>query len=163
MSLSPQTDPKSTMMDIALGAHLTSPRKGFVHHGIYVGGRRVIHYGGYERSLRRSPVEIVTLDEFTRGRGLAIVDPVAPRYAGNACIERACSRLGEDRYRLWSNNCEHFTEWCISGASRSRQVEAYVETVRSLFDRLVRPVMRKPRSSRLRARISSQDATVGSA
>jgi len=151
------------MMDIALGAHLTSPRRGFVHHGIYVGGCRVIHYGGYERSLRRSPVEIVTLDEFTRGRGLGIVDSVAPRYAGNTCVERACSRLGEDRYRLLSNNCEHFTEWCISGASRSRQVEACVETVRSLLDRLVRPVTRKPRSSRLGVRNSSQGATFGSA
>jgi HRAS-like suppressor 3 len=150
---------KSTMMDIALGAHLTSPRRGFVHHGIYVGDRRVIHYGGYERSLRRRPVEIVTVEQFTRGRGLAIVDSVAPEYAGHACVERARSRLGEDRYRLWSNNCEHFTEWCISGASRSRQAEACVERLCGLLDRLVRPVMRKPRSWRFGPRVSPQGAT----
>ena len=40
-------------------------------------------------------------------------------------IARARSRLGEDRYRLWSNNCEHFIEWSLNGVNRSAQVEAH--------------------------------------
>jgi hypothetical protein len=35
---------------------------------------------------------------------------------------RARSRLGEDDYRLFSNNCEHFCNRCLSGVSHSAQV-----------------------------------------
>ena len=38
-------------------------------------------------------------------------------------VGRARSRLGEDRYRFLSNNCEHFSEWCVNGEPRSPQVE----------------------------------------
>jgi hypothetical protein len=38
-------------------------------------------------------------------------------------VARARSRLGEDRYRIASNNCEHFCHWCRSGENRSAQVE----------------------------------------
>jgi hypothetical protein len=39
-------------------------------------------------------------------------------------IQRARSRVGEDCYRLLTNNCEHFCEWCLRGEHRSYQVEA---------------------------------------
>jgi hypothetical protein len=38
-------------------------------------------------------------------------------------VARARSRLGEERYRTLSNNCEHFCTWCIHGENRSCQVE----------------------------------------
>lgn len=116
---------------LPLGAHLTTPRQGYVHHGIYVGGGRVIHYGGFDRHFRRQPVEEVSLDEFTRGRCLVVKSWVAPKFTGAECVERARSRLGENRYRFLSNNCEHFCEWCIEGSSRSAQVEAWRELVRN--------------------------------
>ncbi|EFL5564207.1 hydrolase, partial [Escherichia coli] len=31
---------------IILGAHLSSDRPGYTHHGIYVGNGKVIHYSG---------------------------------------------------------------------------------------------------------------------
>lgn len=106
------------------GAHLTSPRRGYIHHGIYAGDGRVIHYAGFGRALRRGPVEEVPLAEFAGGRGFAVQPWVAPKYPGDAVVTRARSRLGEDRYRVWSNNCEHFASWCISGENRSAQVDA---------------------------------------
>jgi hypothetical protein len=39
-------------------------------------------------------------------------------------VHRARSRLGEDRYHVLRNNCEHFCEWCVRGQHRSYQVEA---------------------------------------
>jgi hypothetical protein len=39
-------------------------------------------------------------------------------------VLRARSRLGENRYHIVRNNCEHFCEWCLSGVSRSRQLES---------------------------------------
>lgn len=118
---------------LPLGAHLTTPRRGYVHHGIYAGEGRVIHYGGFDRHFRRQPVEEVSLDEFTQGRRLFVKSWVARRYTGAACVARARSRLGEDRYRFFSNNCEHFCEWCIAGSSRSTQVEELKVLGRSVF------------------------------
>jgi len=109
---------------LPLGAHLTSPRRGYLHHGIYAGNGRVIHYGGFSRMFRGRPVEEVSLEEFALGRGLEVKTWVAPKFTGADVIARARSRLGEDRYRLLSNNCEHFAEWCIGGMGRSAQVDA---------------------------------------
>ncbi|BDB29338.1 hypothetical protein CTP10_R67520 (plasmid) [Cupriavidus sp. P-10] len=39
-------------------------------------------------------------------------------------VRRATARLGEDDYRLLTNNCEHFCTWYPSGENRSEQVEA---------------------------------------
>jgi hypothetical protein len=111
--------------DLPLGAHLISPRRGYVHHGIHVGNGRVIHYAGYNRALRRGPVEEVSLEAFTRGRPLEVRTHAASRYSPAERVERARSRLGENRYRFWTNNCEHFCSWCVSGTSRSAQVDAW--------------------------------------
>jgi hypothetical protein len=114
----------TAMEALAPGTHLVSPRRGYLHHGVYAGNGRVIHYAGFDRALRRGPVEEVPLEHFARGRGFAIQSRIAPKYPAEAIVERARSRLGEDRYHLWTNNCEHFVAWCISGAPRSAQVEA---------------------------------------
>jgi hypothetical protein len=107
------------------GAHIVTPRRGFVHHGLYVGDGRVIHYSGLGHRLRRGPVEEVSLTTFARGRGYAVQPRTTVRFDASAAIARARSRLGEDSYQLLSNNCEHFTEWCLSGVSRSLQIETH--------------------------------------
>src|ERR1700683_2361314 len=50
------------------GAHMVTPRRGYTHHGIYVGGGRVVQYGGLSWGLRRGPVEEVPLSQFSQGR-----------------------------------------------------------------------------------------------
>jgi hypothetical protein len=119
-------DVRADLSALPVGAHLVTPRWGYLHHGIYAGGGRVIHYAGFKRPLHRGPVEEVPLARFTRGRALHVQVPAAPRFGGAAAVERARSRLGEDRYRFWSNNCEHLVEWCITGHSRSAQVDAWL-------------------------------------
>jgi hypothetical protein len=114
------------MLDTLMpGTHLTTPRRGYRHHGIYCGDGRVIHYAGFDRFLQRGPVEEVSLAQFAAGHGYSVQPHVAPRYDAAAVVARARSRLGENRYRLWSNNCEHFAEWCLQGVSRSAQVERH--------------------------------------
>jgi Lecithin retinol acyltransferase len=110
----------------ALGAHLVTARRGYTHHGIYVGGGRVVHYAGWSRAkFTCRPVEEVSLEEFANGRGVAVRGSPA-RYTGQEVVARARSRLGEDRYRVASNNCEHFCHWCLSGEHRSAQVERFL-------------------------------------
>jgi hypothetical protein len=112
--------------DIPLGAHVVTPRLAYEHHGIYVGDGRVVHYAGLSRTLRGGPVQEVSLDAFLGGRALRIVDDSPARFAPGIVVERARSRVGEDRYRVATNNCEHFCTWCLTGQRRSKQVERWL-------------------------------------
>jgi hypothetical protein len=112
--------------DPPLGAHLGTPRFGYLHHGIYVGGGYVVHYAGYIHGFRRGPVEEVELDRFRDGRSLWVAPNANSSFDRREVVCRARSRIGESRYRLLANNCEHFCEWCLNGEQRSYQVEAFL-------------------------------------
>lgn len=107
---------------VAVGAHLVSERDGYTHHGIYVGRGRVIHYGGFHHSAKRRPIEYISLRGFAAGKRIRVQSEPDAIYTGFDAVERARSRLGEDRYRLLTNNCEHFCTWCLLGVGRSEQV-----------------------------------------
>ena len=110
--------------ELALGSHLVTPRRGYLHHGIYVGDGKVVHYAGLAGGLHRGPVEEVPLALFTRGRPVWVKSHAHSNFECREVIERARSRVGENLYRLLTNNCEHFCEWCLHGEHRSYQVEA---------------------------------------
>lgn len=129
--------PNSTLLnDLPVGAHLVSPRWGYLHHGIYAGHGRVIHYAGFNRPLSRGPIEEVSFDRFAQGRAVHRRPWAEPRFSGDAVVERARSRLGESRYRFWTNNCEHLATWCVSGQSRSAQVDAVTTPLRATLGAL---------------------------
>jgi hypothetical protein len=109
-----------------LGSHLVTPRRGYLHHGIYVGARKVVHYAGFAHGLRRGPVEEVPFAHFARGRRVWVRSDTPSDFDVREVVCRARSRVGEDRYRLLTNNCEHFCEWCLHGTARSFQVEAWL-------------------------------------
>ena len=122
--------PHSSVSEIAglyreptLGTHLVTSRRGYTHHGIYVGCGMVVHYAGLSRSLHSGPVEEVTFSRFSMGRAVRIVEHSDSRYSPQQIVLRARSRLGENKYHVLRNNCEHFCNWCMSGLSRSSQVE----------------------------------------
>ena len=106
-----------------LGAHLITARLGYGHHGVYVGSGRVVHYSGLSGFWRCGPVEEVSVSQFANGHPVVIADHLGSRYSPEEIVRRARSRLGESDYRLLTNNCEHFCDWCVSGVSRSAQVE----------------------------------------
>lgn len=106
-----------------LAAHLVTARRGYTHHGIYVGNGKVVHYAGLSRSWRSGPVEEVTLAEFACGRPIRVRPCNNPQFDPNEVVARARSRLGENCYQVLTNNCEHFCEWCLRGKNRSSQVD----------------------------------------
>ncbi len=106
-----------------LGAHLTTSRRGYTHHGLHVGGGRVVHYSGFSGFWQCGPVEEVSLSRFSAGREVRIVDHAGSVFSPEEIVRRARSRLGENDYRLLTNNCEHFCNWCLDGVSHSAQVE----------------------------------------
>jgi len=116
------------------GDIIVSDRGLYQHYGIYAGDGRVIHYaskdGDFGPDVR---VRETNLKRFS-GEGKRLPAPFAVNGVGAECfppeetVARARSRLGENRYNLVFNNCEHFARWCKYGESKSVQVEKAVAT-----------------------------------
>lgn len=128
--------------DLTIGSHLVTGRPGYTHHGVYAGAGKVVHYAGLSRSLRRGPVQEVTLAEFAHGHPVWMRQSPGARFAGVEAVRRAYSRLGEDRYRLISNNCEHFCMWCVYGESRSDQIDVWKSWAIDVLDAGVKAIRR---------------------
>ena len=119
-----------------LGAHLVTPWLGFAHHGIYVGEGRVIQYGALMFNLIRRPVEEVSFVRFAGGNVVYVVQHTEACLDPLQVIQRARARLGEKHYRLFTNNCEHFVEWCLHDVSRSFQADTALAFPRLLGERI---------------------------
>ena len=115
--------PSAREQELPLGAPLTTSRRGYTHHGVYVGDGRVVHYSGFSAFWQCGPVEEVSLPRFSAGHAVRTVAHPRSVFSPEEIVRRARSRLGENDYRLLSNNCEHFCNWCLDGVSRSAQVE----------------------------------------
>jgi hypothetical protein len=124
-------------LDPPMGSHIVTPRRGYLHHGIYVGNGKVVHYAGLCHGIHRGPVEEVPLSSFARGRPVWIQSDARSNFDPIETARRARSRLGENRYRLLTNNCEHFCEWCLRGTPRSHQVEALLHRPRRALQTII--------------------------
>ncbi|MGN5478251.1 lecithin retinol acyltransferase family protein [Cupriavidus basilensis] len=127
---------------LTIGSHLVTERFGYTHHGVYAGGGRVVHYAGLSRSLQRGPVQEVSLAEFALGRAVWVRQSPGAKFDGTEAVRRAYSRLGEDRYRLISNNCEHFCMWCLYGESRSDQIDGWKSRAIDVLDAGMKAIRR---------------------
>lgn len=118
--------------DLPIGSHLVSPRKFYAHHGIYLGRGDVAHYSGFSSSLKPGLIEVTDLESFANGKPVWLIRESC-EYSNDEIVSRARSRMGESQYRILSNNCEHFCNWCISGRSCSVQVKAFLHCPRYLL------------------------------
>jgi hypothetical protein len=84
-----------------------------------------VHYAGLAHGPFRGHVEEVSLEQFACGRSVWTRRSNVPALNAQEVIRRARSRVGENRYRILRNNCEHFCEWCLRGEARSYQVERF--------------------------------------
>jgi hypothetical protein len=100
----------------------------YEHHGIDCGDGSVIHY--------RKPSEIIertSLEVFTKGNRFYVKNYTNGFYfIPEIVVQRAESRLGENKYNLVFNNCEHFATWCKTGMSLSQQVKEFVPIITHL-------------------------------
>jgi hypothetical protein len=116
------------------GDHLYVDRIGYTHHGIFVGDDRVIHYEGPQLAQPLGMVTEVSLKVFAGGAEVKVQDyPFRTHDAGES-VARARSRIGEELYNLFANNCEQFVVWCIMGVPFSKQVAATGSTVGAYFN-----------------------------
>jgi hypothetical protein len=95
--------------------HIYVHRIGFVHHGIDCGDGTVIHYDG-------GKIVRISISAFCDGKQYFIkhYSHCNPDYIVTQLAE---SRLGESKYNLFFNNCEHFARWCKTGQHASEQVK----------------------------------------
>jgi len=104
------------------------PLPSYTHYGIYEGMLQgceyVIHYNGEFFDKLNARIEEIPLSDFHKGDewriedfGLKYSDAVREK-----SLQKARSRLGEQKYHPTENNCEHFARWCVTGVSKSQQV-----------------------------------------
>src|SRR5512146_2648963 len=63
-----------------LASHVLTVRRGYTHHGIYVGQGKVVHYAGLCRGWHSGPVEETTLASFARGNWISVRPHPNPRF-----------------------------------------------------------------------------------
>ncbi len=97
----------------------------YEHHGIDCGDGTVIHYRKPSETIERTPIDI-----FARGNRVYKRDYLDGFYfIADVVVGRAVSRLGEQKYNLLFNNCEHFATWCKTGVSDSQQIREFVPMI----------------------------------
>ncbi len=123
----------------------------YEHYAIYVGNNKVIHYAGHDDDFAKgATIHEASYADFKKGDKDCFVlsfsgeKPVKIRISTNfqlfgekdhgisldwkeeftpkETLERAYSRIGESKYHLLGNNCEHFALWCKTGKAESQQV-----------------------------------------
>ena len=114
------------MKNLQPGSHLSVSRGLYYHHAIYTGDNQVIHYSGFAEAFKKGAIEQTSLESFLGGvDDFKVVNYPSHQniYSPEEIVHRAQSCLGEDDYNLFFNNCEHFACWCVTGKSRSEQVQ----------------------------------------
>ncbi|MDB9525350.1 lecithin retinol acyltransferase family protein [Oscillatoria sp. CS-180] len=93
----------------------------YEHHGIDCGDDSVIHYykGGDVPTVTKTPRDL-----FARG-GRIFVKSQPTAFLPQNVVQRAESRLGEQKYDFFTNNCEHFATWSKTGHSTCEQLAAF--------------------------------------
>ncbi|MGL4221766.1 MAG: lecithin retinol acyltransferase family protein [Shewanella sp.] len=129
-------------MRVKAGDHLVTTRMGYSHHGLYVGNGQVIHYAGFAAGFSKGAISLTSTTEFTQGHAWYIKPHDSALYDAPSRVERAYSKLGEDEYNLFSNNCEHFVSWCFDGKKSSEQVQRATKSTASAA-RLAQQYMRQ--------------------
>lgn len=109
---------------MAKGDHIYINCGAYTHHGIDCGDGTAIHYIG---ETLQGVISRTSIDSFTSEKQL-FVRQYDIHDLSDIVIKRAESRLGEDKYDLIFNNCEHFATWCKTGKHISEQVNRVATT-----------------------------------
>jgi hypothetical protein len=108
----------------------------YEHHGIDCGDGTVIHYRKGDETIART-----SMATFADGRTI-YVKPYSTSFIPDVVVRRAEGRLGERKYNLLFNNCEHFATWCKTGVNESCQVKDFLPALDRIgADRLFGPVI----------------------
>jgi cell wall-associated NlpC family hydrolase len=101
----------------------------YKHFGIYINDDCVIHYDGKidDKFLRDMSIRQTNMDRFLAGKtNFQIYNSKNYNIDPLDVVSRAKSRIGEEKFNLIFNNCEHFGIWCKTGVSKSKQIDLLI-------------------------------------
>ena len=107
----------------------------YYHHGIYEDDMHVYQYAapeGSEISQENALIISTTLKDFLKGGEVEVrvynEEELKQKRNRDAIVNYAKSKLGTGlgEYSVVSNNCEHFSNLCAFGVSKSNQVEDFL-------------------------------------
>ncbi|WP_235430208.1 lecithin retinol acyltransferase family protein [Cupriavidus pauculus] len=116
-------------LQMRAGDHLWVQRLGYQHHGLASGPYTVIQYSGKDGIFETGIIEEVPLSTFASGKAVQKIDHPRRLHSRSASVQRARERIGEEKYNLVFNNCEHFVMWCIEDSHTSAQVNQRIRAV----------------------------------
>lgn len=124
------------------GSQIRVNRGLYYHHGIYEDDDHVYQFAsptGSEVSPENALIISTTLDVFLKGGELEVrvysSDELKSKRSPIEIVSYAKSKLGSGlgTYDLINNNCEHFSNMCAFGVSKSNQVDDIMNLFRGLF------------------------------
>lgn len=111
------------------GDHVRVYRGGYYHHGISMDSSTVMHFTGEPtRKSQSSKIKRTSFEDFLEGGKLEIV--TYPNYQilpVDQTLLIAWDYENGDGYKLFKNNCEHFSVRCKTGKGYSYQIQAVVQ------------------------------------
>lgn len=113
------------------GDIIYTKHKLYKHYAIYINDNSVIHYDGKidDIWLRKMCIRKSTMDRFLDGKNKYYIYNNEAGYSPKDTVNRAKSRIGEKKFNLIWNNCEHFAMWCKIGKNESYQVNLVANLV----------------------------------
>ena len=99
----------------------------YIHYGIYINENCVFHYDGKidDFFLRKMCISKTTIDRFLDGNSQYYIDKRNSKFDNDEVVKRATQKIGEEKFNLIFNNCEHFSMWCKADLKTSKQVNLY--------------------------------------
>jgi hypothetical protein len=120
---------------MAKGDHIYYPMSSYMgmayHHGIDCGDGTVIHYDRKKEGSKEIICRVSKYQFFQAAKGEEIrIKEYGKCDSPEVVVARAISKLDEQKYWLFTNNCEHFAYYCKTGEYKSEQVnQAEARTV----------------------------------
>lgn len=123
---------------IAAARHLVGRQIGYLHHGIDLGDGTVAHARPHQfsRLFRGGSVVCTSREEFAGGSEIVRQTEPAAAFPAEVIAQRAERLVGTAGYCPVFANCEHFTNWCATGKTESRQVEILASRLGGLGTRV---------------------------
>ena len=90
------------------------------HYGIYVSDSCIIQYGKASDIFQDSSEEYIEVREYS------LIEKLK-KNSKEKIIEKAKSRIGEKKYNILNNNCEHFVNECVFNKHESLEAKQYSE------------------------------------
>ena len=121
---------------MAKGDHLIVRRGWYTHHAIDIGDGYVVHYGRGLSDGVTASVHVTSGERFSKGRPIEVHSSLTS-YDEDEIALRALHCVGEQKYHILWNNCEHFVNWCRTGKRESPQVDWFIENASDVVSKVV--------------------------